>query len=154
MAPQPPPKPDPSRKPQVLQKSGAGSSSATNGGQAAVPPQTAPRARRPSENAAPTAPAQPGTVVYPYAAVREDELTVEPGMSVDVLETSDDGWILCELRGGSLRGWLPQAYVDTAAAGPYRAAVAPVASTLATTHDSNADIVVALYEVPSLISHP
>jgi len=55
-------------------------------------------------------------VIYPYAAARSDELSVEPGMTVKVLEESDDGWMMCVGPGGA-EGWLPKTYVDLTDAG-------------------------------------
>ena len=74
-------------------------------------------------------------------------------MAVDVLEASDDGWILCAIRGGSSnsKGWLPQTYVDTAAAGP-QGDDAAASSSAAMTHDvdsASGEIVVALYVSPT-----
>eukprot|EP00038_Savillea_parva_P008833 m.179492 g.179492 ORF g.179492 m.179492 type:complete len:381 (+) comp14773_c0_seq1:88-1230(+) len=59
---------------------------------------------------------QRGLVIYPYAAARPDELSVEPGMTVKVLEESDDGWMMCVGPGGA-EGWLPKTYVDLTEAG-------------------------------------
>eukprot|EP00035_Acanthoeca_spectabilis_P022598 m.444662 g.444662 ORF g.444662 m.444662 type:complete len:390 (-) comp19127_c0_seq1:29-1198(-) len=118
------------------------------------PPSLSPLSREPSHYRSnkPKARAKRGTVIYPYAAARDDELSVEPGMVVDVLESSDDGWVLCTLGAGSPEGWLPESYVDIGAAGPAEQSAVPApAPRPGLTHTTavDAEVVVALYAFDS-----
>lgn len=118
------------------------------------PPSLSPLSREPSHYRSnkPKARAKRGTVIYPYAAARDDELSVEPGMVVDVLESSDDGWVLCTLGAGSPEGWLPESYVEIGAAGPAEQSAVPApAPRPGLTHTTavDAEVVVALYAFDS-----
>eukprot|EP00117_Sycon_ciliatum_P006401 scpid79620/ scgid9951/ Cytoplasmic protein NCK1; NCK adaptor protein 1 len=49
-------------------------------------------------------------VKYPYAATREDELTLNKGEQVTVIEKEGDGWWNGEVNGAC--GWFPSNYVE------------------------------------------
>lgn len=92
-----------------------------------------------------------GTCLYEYTSQNSEELTIQPGWEVELLEDGGDGWMKVELESGHV-GFVPATYIEKApgVVVPTKAAISPpkTSATVEVPDPSggNLEIIRALYD--------